>query len=131
MRKRNTQLNIRLTKEELQRLKENAAKANYSVSNYLRTLINGISPKACPPIEYHFMMEELEQSLGKLEQIMYHMPDIFHGEKEDIYLQKYIEALNEEVFALYEVVDMIREAVQLPEVVALKDFPGLLEPRRL
>lgn len=64
MRKRNSQLNIRLTKEELQRLKQNAAKANYSVSNYLRTLINGNAPRECPPIEYDRLMRYLQKSIS-------------------------------------------------------------------
>ena len=129
MRKRNTQLNIRLTKAEMQKLKENAAKAKYTVSNYLRALINGKSPKACPPIEYHVMMEELEESLANIEQLGKRIPDVFYGNDDTIIMRDYIEALNEEIFLLYEVVDMIREEVQLPEVAQMKDFPDLLEPR--
>ena len=66
MRKRNTQLNIRLTEAEMQKLKQNAAKAKYPVSNYVRALINGNSPKECPPIEYHLMMDDLEDCLVAL-----------------------------------------------------------------
>ena len=128
MRKRNTQLNIRLTKEELQRLKESAAKANYSVSNYLRTLINGVSPKECPPIEYHKLMDILEKTIDYLEQLGLSIPHIFHGQKEKIDLDEYLSSLNFEVIVLCEVVEMIREAVQLPEVAELKQ---ILDPTEL
>lgn len=44
-------------------------------------------------------------------------------------MEDYIEALNREIFLLYDVVDMIREEMQLPEDAKLKEFPELLEPR--
>lgn len=129
MRKRNTQLNIRLTEAEMQKLKKNAAKAKYPVSNYVRALINGNSPKECPPIEYHLMMDDLEDCLGSLDRIAKRMPNVFCGNQETIFMEDYIEALNREVFLLYDVVDMIREEMQLPEDAKLKEFPELLEPR--
>ena len=129
MRKRNTQLNIRLTEAEMQKLKQNAAKAKYPVSNYVRALINGNSPKECPPIEYHLMMDDLEDCLGSLDQIAKRMPEVFCENGEAASLEAYIESLNYEIFALACLFDQIREAVQLPEEVGQSEIPTLLEPR--
>lgn len=52
MRKRNHQLNIRLTDEENNKLKVNSAKCGLTVSAYVRMLILGFQPKESPPKAY-------------------------------------------------------------------------------
>jgi hypothetical protein len=61
MRNRNTQLNIRLTPDEHDKVSYNSRKANLSVSGYIRTLINGYVPKEAPPIEYEQLMKRLTE----------------------------------------------------------------------
>lgn len=64
MRKRNKQLNIRLAPEELAQLRKNAQRAKLPVSNYVRALIAGNSPRECPPIEYDRLMQHLQKSIS-------------------------------------------------------------------
>lgn len=61
MKKRYMQLNARLTKKEHERLIYNAAKAQVSISEYIRMLISGYVPKECPPLAYAQLMERLNQ----------------------------------------------------------------------
>lgn len=60
MRNRDRQINIRLSEPEFNRLIHNAEKANLSVSTYLRSLIEGNSPKENPPLAYYQLMNKLE-----------------------------------------------------------------------
>ena len=60
------QRNFRITKEENNKLHRNAKKANLSVSSYLRMLINGYVPKACPPLEYDELMIQLNNIYDRL-----------------------------------------------------------------
>ena len=61
MRNRDHQINIRLSQSEFTRLNRNAERANLSVSAYLRSLIEGNSPKENPPLAYHQLMDRLER----------------------------------------------------------------------
>lgn len=65
MRNRTIQLNIRLTKNEYNRVIQNSKKANLTVSGYVRMLINGYVPKEAPPIEYHEIMRQLTELANK------------------------------------------------------------------
>ena len=66
MRNRNTQLNIRLTSVEHDKVLFNSKKANLSVSGYIRILINGYVPKEAPPIEHEQLMKRLTEVYAKL-----------------------------------------------------------------
>ena len=66
MRNRNTQLNIRLTPVEHDKVSYNSRKANLSVSGYIRMLINGYVPKESPPVEYEQLMKRLSEVYTKL-----------------------------------------------------------------
>lgn len=59
MRERTKQLNVRLTTEEMNRLKRYSRKCNLSASAYTRMLINGYVPKETPPAEYRQLMQKL------------------------------------------------------------------------
>ena len=61
MRNRDHQINIRLSASELNRLVHNAKIANLSISTYLRSLIEGNSPKENPPLAYYQLMDRLEK----------------------------------------------------------------------
>lgn len=53
MPQKRTQLNIRLTQKERDRLERNARRCGLTNSAYLRTLINKRQPKPLPPEEYY------------------------------------------------------------------------------
>lgn len=74
LRKRNRQLNIRFTEDEYLKLQRNAAKTKMTVSNYVRALGNGNSPKECPPLEYHLLINEVQNyiyGLNELKEIIH------------------------------------------------------------
>lgn len=66
---RNIQKLVRLNYKEQQRLKKHAKKCGLSEEAYLRSLLNGISPKEMPPPDYHGMMRELNAIGNNLHQI--------------------------------------------------------------
>lgn len=128
MRNKNYQLNIRLTADEMGRLKENALKAKYSVSNYLRALINGNSPKEFPDLAYYTFTEEAEYVLGTLQELSTDIPRVFKTPVESVSLADYIDALNEEVLTMHQMLWDIREAMQLPGKAELPEYPDELRP---
>lgn len=67
MRNRDHQINIRLSAPEINKLTHNAKKANLSVSAYLRSLIEGNSPKENPPLAYYQLMDRLEKINGQFQ----------------------------------------------------------------
>ena len=52
-RNRDSQLNIRMSQSEMDKLSRNARRSGLSKSNYIRMLLNGYVPKESPPIEYN------------------------------------------------------------------------------
>ena len=60
---------VRLTEEELARLKEAARRAGWSQEAYLRALIGGIDPRPKPPPDYLAMTRELHAIGNNLNQI--------------------------------------------------------------
>jgi len=59
MRKRDIRAQVWLNEAESQRLRNNAKRTGLSQENYLRSLINGYTPKELPPIDFFNMMREL------------------------------------------------------------------------
>lgn len=59
MERRTRKATVRLTEEELARLKEAARRAGWSQEAYLRALIGGIDPRPKPPPDYLAMTREL------------------------------------------------------------------------
>lgn len=72
MRNRNRQINVRLSEPEFEKLKRSAEKSNLPVSVYLRSLIEGNSPKENPPLAYHQLMDRLER-VGDQLKALFHL----------------------------------------------------------
>ena len=67
-RDRNTQLNIRLSESEMNKLTRNARHSGLSKSNYIRMLVNGYVPKESPPIEYNQLVRAMTDVYSKLQE---------------------------------------------------------------
>ncbi len=65
-RNRNTQLNIRLSQSEMDKLTRNARRSGLSKSNYIRMLVNGYVPKESPPLEYNELIRAMTDVYGEL-----------------------------------------------------------------
>ena len=65
-RNRNTQLNIRLSQSEMDKLTRNARRSGLSKSNYIRMLVNGYVPKESPPIEYNQLIRAMTDVYSEL-----------------------------------------------------------------
>lgn len=59
MRNRNEQMNIRLTADEINRIKEYSQRCGLSISGYIRMLINGYIPKETPPRNYAVLIRQM------------------------------------------------------------------------
>lgn len=59
MRKRTIRVQLLLTEKEYVRLTTNAAKCGFSISGYIRELLNKHEPKEMPPIEYYRILNQL------------------------------------------------------------------------
>lgn len=59
MRKRTIRVQLMLTEKEYVRLTTNAAKCGFSMSGYLRELLNAHTPKELPPLEYYRLLNQL------------------------------------------------------------------------
>ena len=66
---KNTTIKIRLSEEELQELEEKANLVGYNKSKYIRSLIKGKVPKSKVEIEYHQLINEVNQIAKELTQI--------------------------------------------------------------
>lgn len=60
---------VRLSKQEYQKLQRSARHCRMSKSEYMRHLINGHTPKSAPPYNYYLMTKELNRIGGNLNQI--------------------------------------------------------------
>lgn len=102
------QRNFRITKEEDIKLHRNAQKANLSVSSYLRMLINGYVPKACPHLAY----DELMIQLNNIYDSLYTNPQAATDEFRKILLQ-------------------IQAEITLPERIVNYGCDKIMEDKRL
>ena len=66
-RNRNTQLNIRLSQTEMDKLSRNARRCGLSKSNYIRMLLSGYVPKESPPVEYNALIGIMSDVYSKLQ----------------------------------------------------------------
>lgn len=69
MRKRNIQLKIWVSAKEQQDIRKHVKKAGYSTGTYIRTLLDGYTPKEQPPPDYYSMMRELHAIGNRMNQI--------------------------------------------------------------
>ena len=67
-RNRDTQLNIRLSESEMDKLSRNAKRSGLSKSNYIRMLVNGYVPKESPPIEYNELIGTMTDVYSELQE---------------------------------------------------------------
>ncbi len=63
---KSAKLTIRLSPEDIARLKTHSRVAGLSQSAYLRMLIRGVSPRAVPPEPFYEAMEELRKISGSM-----------------------------------------------------------------
>lgn len=69
MRRRDIRAQVWLNETESQCLHDNAQRTGLSKENYLRSLINGCTPKELPPIDYYDMIRELRAIGGNINQL--------------------------------------------------------------
>ena len=67
--KRNIKITFRLNAKEHQRLKKSVKKTGLSQETYIRTLLDGYTPKEQPPPDYYSMMRELHAIGNRMNQI--------------------------------------------------------------
>lgn len=69
MRKRNIRAQVWLNEAESRRLRDNAKRSGLSQENYLRSLVNGYTPKELPPVDFYNMIRELHAIGGNINQL--------------------------------------------------------------
>lgn len=69
MRKRNCRVWVRLNKDEYEALQKKVRKTKLSQEGYIRLLLNDVTPKETPPVEYHSFIRELRAIGNSLNQI--------------------------------------------------------------
>ncbi len=120
MRRRNMMVTIRLTKEEFAFLNEQVAKTGYSKESYLRSLIHGNVPNEAPPIAYHKLMQALKSIGNNMNQIAVkaHVLNVIDAD-----------SYNQNMKALYGVIQEIQQAVLLPKEVKDGNHKGMEDQR--
>lgn len=92
-----------------------------SVSNHVRALINGNSPKECPPLEYHLLMNDVQNYICGL----YELKDCIHFNTENIdgksleFVSELEQVIKEEMSNFSNLLLDIRNTIQVPEKVKL------------
>lgn len=66
---KNKEIKIRLSEEELELLETKAEMVGYNKSQYIRSLIQGITPKTKVEIDYYKLMYEFNEIAGALQEI--------------------------------------------------------------
>ncbi|MCL2426326.1 MAG: plasmid mobilization relaxosome protein MobC [Oscillospiraceae bacterium] len=69
MRKRTVPIQVFLSEKESENLKRVATKSGYSISAYIRSLLDGYIPQPIPPPDYYSMMNELRAVGNNMNQI--------------------------------------------------------------
>lgn len=70
MRNRNIQIPLRLSEKEYAVLMKKVSKCQCSRESYIRSLINGFSPKEAPPADYYKMLSKLSRISANLNQLL-------------------------------------------------------------
>lgn len=71
MQKRNSEIKVRLTKQELQALEKRVKKTGMSREGYVRLLLRDKVPVEIPPLEYFDLIREIRRVGNNLNQIAY------------------------------------------------------------
>ena len=66
---KNKEIKIRLSEDELELLEIKAAMVGYNKSQYIRSLIQGITPKTQVEIDYYELMYEFNNISAALQEI--------------------------------------------------------------
>ena len=66
---KNKEIKIRLSEDELELLEINAAKVGYNKSQYIRSLIKGITPKTKTELHYYKLIDEFNEIASALQEI--------------------------------------------------------------
>lgn len=69
MRTREKQVIVRLSLEEYYRLIEKSEKVGLTISDFLRTYINGFEPREKPPIEFYEAIKQIRKVGNNINQI--------------------------------------------------------------
>ena len=70
MRSRNIQIPLRLSEEEYAVLMKKVGKCRCSRESYIRSLINGFSPKEAPPADYYKILSKISRESANLNQLL-------------------------------------------------------------
>ena len=101
MRRRNKQINLRLSADEYDRLKKDVMKSGLTVQTYLRLLIRQIQPKEMPSADLISVLKSLQQIGNNMNQIA-----IVANSKGFVDTEAYwenVERLQQEISSLLEV----------------------------
>jgi hypothetical protein len=71
MRNRNDQMNIRLTTDEIEHIKNYSQRCGLSISGYIRMLINGYIPKETPSRNYDVLIRQMTTVYNELKKSNY------------------------------------------------------------
>ncbi len=66
MRKRECHINVRTSENEKKLIERNAKKCGLSISEFLRKLANGYTPKEQPPLEYGKLISVLSEIYAEM-----------------------------------------------------------------
>lgn len=105
MRNRNNRVQVRLNKDEHQRLCKLVKKSGLSQEAYIRHLISGVVPNDAPPPDYFSMMQELHSIGNNLNQI---------AQKAHVLSVMDVQRYDENMRLFKEIVRTITNAVLLP-----------------
>jgi hypothetical protein len=105
MRNRNNRVQVRLNKDEHQRLCKLVKKSGLSQEAYIRHLISGVVPNDAPPPDYFSMMKELHSIGNNLNQI---------AQKAHVLSVMDVQRYDENMRLFKEIVRTITNAVLLP-----------------
>ena len=70
MTKRNNEIKIRFTKEELNALNTKAEACKMKREQYCRTVLNGTVPREYPPVDYYNLIVELRKVGSDINQLL-------------------------------------------------------------
>lgn len=109
MKNRSLQLNIRLSEAEHDKLMQSIEKSKLSASAYVRSLIQGHSPKECPPLEYHELITQLQSVSMRLTSLFHLLHITRQFDKNDAGI------LEKEMTQYKQILLAIQATVLLPE----------------
>ncbi len=67
---RNCEIKIRLTSKELGKLNRNVSATTMNREQYIRSLINGFSPKEAPPADYYKLICDVRKVGSNINQLL-------------------------------------------------------------